>query len=187
MEPAEQPPRLFGLQEFLQRLPEFRWMGKLLHRSDDAPEQGSHLVAEMNDPGMPEPGSDAQQENGHPPNGNGNGNGGGYVWTEAERRRMVVAAVEEAEARARELEKDEAGSSYGRICEPLLLGPQKYRDPSLHGPNYRLRGAPPGQENSPERIAEMKQVPLSQDKRWLEAEEFVAELNARSNWQPPKD
>jgi hypothetical protein len=81
-----------------------------------------------------------------------------------ERRAFIQRIVREALAHATELDELEAGGSEGRICPPLLAGPQRYRDPSMWGPNYRLFAA--ASSIPPEEIEEMQDTPLDQDKRY---------------------
>lgn len=91
----------------------------------------------------------------------------------------VKDLVQEAFEKANELAKHEAGNDYGRICKPLLLGPQRYRDPDIWAPDYRLRGVAIGRENTPEQIAEMKKVPLTQDRLYIEASQILERLDAK--------
>lgn len=105
----------------------------------------------------------APEHNASPHNGNGA--------PVPERRAYIHRIVREALEHAEELDKYEAGSSYGRICPPLLAGPQRYRDPGMWGPNYRLLAST--SSISPEEIEAMQNTPLHQDERYKRIAELT--------------
>jgi hypothetical protein len=81
-----------------------------------------------------------------------------------EESRQISQEVAQALARAAKRAELEAGGSEGRICPPLLAGPQRYRDPSIWGPNYRLMAE--FSSYAPEEIEVMQNTPLSEDGRF---------------------
>jgi hypothetical protein len=133
-----------------------RWLGGLLGRSGIASGESDGAMSEDN--GVA---GNGQPDDVHPK-------------SDPAIRLLVEHALEEAG----ELAKHEAGSEYGRLCKPLLLGPQRYRNPDMWAPNYRLRGVAIGEENTPEQIAEMKKVPLTQDEFYVKASEILESLDA---------
>lgn len=114
-------------------------------------------------------------------NGNGNGSQPQPSVTNEQWDRIVDEAVEAAFARRAKDAKREAGNDEREIVQPLLLGPQRYRDPNLWSPRYHLRGAPlDGSENSQNLIDEMKRVPLTRDERLIDVLGMLGRLNAAS-------
>jgi hypothetical protein len=103
------------------------------------------------------------KHNGLPHNGNGA--------ADPERRAFIQQIVREALEHGEELDKHEAGSSYGRICPPLLAGPQRYRDPGMWGPNYRLFAS--ASSIPPEEIEAMQDTPLDKDERYKRIAELT--------------
>jgi hypothetical protein len=149
MEPAENPPRLPSLQKSVQGLHKVRWLGKLWRSM-------------TGHGGQPMSGG-----NGSKPENNGKPHSGISANAPVDDRDIFISVmVGEAIARGEELAKHEAGASYGRICPPLLAGPQRYRDPSVWGPNYRLLA--PWSTETPEQIEVMANTPLHLDQRYRE-------------------
>lgn len=146
MESPEQPPRLHPLHDLLQRLPRVQWLGTLLRPRIG---QGSERVSGDNGKGLQ-------------PEGNGQPRNSASPATE--RRRFIERTVADALAHAQELAEQEAGGSKGRICPPLLAGPQRYRDPSIWGPNYGLLAST--DTETPEQIDTLQNTPLHRDERY---------------------
>jgi hypothetical protein len=66
-------------------------------------------------------------ENGHAPNGTGHSSKPAELKT-------VDQIVDEAVAKHHEATKNEAGRPEGRLVPALVLGPQRYPDPSIYDP-----------------------------------------------------
>jgi hypothetical protein len=162
---AEPSPRLPRLQEAVQSLRTVQWLGMLLRSRD----QGGDGVSRGNG------------KNGHGPvdgerGPGGNGDGGGMP---PEERAEIARAVKRVLDHADHLAELEAGGSEGRICTPLLAGPQRYRDPSIWGPNYRVRAMAQGLQGTPEEVAELKKVPLGEDPQYLESLDLAFDLTEK--------
>jgi hypothetical protein len=90
---------------------------------------------------------------------------------------IVTNAVKLAMAEVDEDAKWEAGSAYGRRVWPLLLGPQRYRDPAIYAPPAYARPAIGG--TGPDAN---KKKPLTEDEHYEKTLEMIDELDARSGW-----
>lgn len=90
--------------------------------------------------------------------------------TEAERR--VASSVLRAVKKGIEEEDKKFAED---IVQPLELGPQRYTDPAIWGPDYKTLP-----EDSPERLAweSGNPLPLTVDRRWQAAGELVDKLDA---------
>lgn len=88
---------------------------------------------------------------------------------------MIERLAKEALRRRAEQAEERKGRSGALSGSGLEIGTQRYHDPSIWGPDYEIRSAPPGKTNSAAHIAEMKQVPLPADRRFLKIAEFVSE------------
>jgi hypothetical protein len=97
---------------------------------------------------------DSAHDNGDARNGNGH---------DSDDRAAIARAVKKALDRADELAEIEAGGSLGRICTPLLAGPQRYRDPKIWAPNYRLLALA---GYSDEEIERLENTPLHEDEHY---------------------
>lgn len=160
---AEPSPHLSRLQKLVQPLHKIQWLGTL---SRSRSEGGGSLSF--------------GNGNGHGPAGeygsNSKGNGNGMPDQE---RADIARVVKRVLDRADELAELEAGGSEGRICTPLLAGPQRYRDPSIWGPNYRLRAIAQGLQGTPEEVAELKKVPLGSDDHYMASLDLASDLAAK--------
>lgn len=96
---------------------------------------------------------------------------------EAKLDAIVADAVEKAFTNAEEEAKWEAGSAYGRTVAPLLLGPQRYRDPDIYAPPAEARPVIGGEGSDA-----TKKVPLTKDPRYEQVLELMDELDARTGW-----
>jgi hypothetical protein len=90
---------------------------------------------------------------------------------------VVRSAVRKAMAEAEEQAKWEAGSPYGRRVWPLLLGPQRYRDPAIYAPPDEARPERGG--TGPD--AHQK-LPLTEDPQYEETLAMLDELDGRMGW-----
>jgi hypothetical protein len=90
---------------------------------------------------------------------------------------MVRNAVKMALAEAEEEAKWEAGSPYGRRVWPLLLGPQRYRDPAIYAPPAEARPEIGG--TGPDA---KKKLPLTEDPHYEETLKMIDDLDARTGW-----
>jgi hypothetical protein len=59
-----------------------------------------------------------------------------------------------------------SGKSAAVNDDGLEIGPQRYHDPSIWGPDYALRDAPPAAVNSAARVAAMQRVPPAAEQRF---------------------
>jgi hypothetical protein len=84
--------------------------------------------------------------------------------------RPVDEALRQREARIRK----RAGRIARRSASGYEIGPQRYHDPAIWGPNYRLRDTPPGEVNPQWHVDLMQQVPLVDDERYLTAGKLIA-------------
>lgn len=69
-----------------------------------------------------------------------------------ELKQMAQSAAARAIYLAEREARHEAGHEYGRICPPLLLGPQRYRDPKIWVPES-MQDDPLGEENLADYLA----------------------------------
>lgn len=88
--------------------------------------------------------------------------------------KVIEHLVKEALQRRDERAKKHEGGGATSAGSGLEIGPQRYHDPSVWGPNYELRGTPPGETNPAARIAEMQRVPLFSDRRFRKFARFVS-------------
>ncbi len=86
----------------------------------------------------------------------------------------TVRVVEDTLRRHNLRLRRQAGRIATRSASGCEIGPQRYHDPAIWGPDYELRGAPLGQANSAQRIATMARVPPTADRRYLEIADFLA-------------
>ena len=107
-----------------------------------------------------------------------NGNGARAVAPGATEFDPVVrAAVKKALDQAEQEARWEAGSPYGRRVWPLLLGPQRYRDPAIYAPPEEARPEIGGTGPNAK-----KKLPLTEDPHYEEVLEMIDELDARTGW-----
>jgi hypothetical protein len=94
----------------------------------------------------------------------------------------VSEAVKKAIDEAAEEAKWEAGSPYGRRVWPLLLGPQRYRDPDMYAPRAEDRPEIGGTGPDAKR-----KKPLTEDPLYEEVLEMMDELDASTGWPGDAD
>jgi hypothetical protein len=92
---------------------------------------------------------------------------------------MVARIVREALQQRAEYEAWRAGRRPALRGTGLEIGPQRYHDPSIWGPNYELRDELPAGANSRARIAAMERVPPAADRRLLGIARVLAEIDSR--------